>query len=121
MSSRDGDLQLDEIEPGDLLRDRVFDLQAGVDLEKIKIEMRVNKKFHSAGVGVLAGASQAHGGFAYFFAEFRRDDRRWRFLDYLLMAALYGTFALAQRNDATVGVGENLDFDVTRLSRYFSR
>ena len=119
MSSRDGDLQLDEIKSGDLLGDRMFHLEAGVDLEKIKIEMRVNEKFHGACVGVLTGARQAYRGVAHFFAEFRRDDRRRRFLDYLLMAALHGTFALSEGDDAAVGVGENLDFDVAGLLEIF--
>src|SRR6202011_1216158 len=45
MPSGDGDLELDEIEAGDLLGDRVLDLQTRVDLKKIEVEMCIDEKF----------------------------------------------------------------------------
>ena len=115
----DGDLQFDEIEAGDLFGDGMLDLQAGVDFEKIEIEMGVNEKFDGAGVGVAAGAREANGGVAHFFAQIGRHDRGRRFFDYFLVAALHGAFAFAERNDAAVRVGEDLNFDVARLLEIF--
>ena len=36
-----------------------------------------------------------------------------------MVAALHGAFAFTEGHDATVGVGENLDFDVARLFQIF--
>ncbi len=39
---------------------------------------------------------------------------RWRFLQQLLVAALDGALALAERDDVAVLVGEDLELDVAR-------
>src|SRR5579884_1745330 len=119
MAGCDGDLQLDEIEAGDLFGDGMLDLQAGVHFEEIEVVMLVNEKFDGAGIGIAAGASEAHRGVAHFFAEFGSHDRRRSFLDDLLMAALHGTFAFAQGDDAAVRVGEDLNFDVAGARKIF--
>jgi hypothetical protein len=119
MASGDGDLQFDEIEAGDLLGDRMLDLEAGVHFEKIKIEIGVDEKFDGACVGVSACARETDGGIAHLFAEVGSHDRRRCFFDHFLVAALDGAFAFAERDDAAVMVGENLDFDVVRLFEIF--
>src|SRR5256885_10022175 len=50
MPGGNGDLQLHEIEPSDLLRYRMLHLQARVDLQEIKIEVRVHQKLDCASV-----------------------------------------------------------------------
>src|SRR5207249_1754394 len=112
MAGGDGDLKLDEIEAGDLLGDRMLDLQARVYFQKIKIEMRIYKKFDRAGIDVSSGARKAHGSIAHFFTQVRRDDRGRRFFDDFLMPALNGAFAFAERHNAAVGVRENLNLNV---------
>ena len=47
------------------------------------------------------------------------SDRRRSFFDHFLVAPLDGAFAFAERNDAAVMVGENLDFNVVRLFQIF--
>ena len=112
MAGGDGDLKLYEIEAGDLLGDRMFDLQTRVHFQKIKIEVGVDQEFDSAGVDVAAGAREAHRGVAHFLAQVGRDDWRGRLFDHFLMAPLDGAFPLTERDDAAVSVGENLDFHV---------
>ena len=119
MTGGDGDLEFDEIEAGDLLGDGMLDLQARVHFEKIEIEMGVDEEFDGAGVDVAAGARQAHRGFAHFVAKIGRHDGGGSFFDDFLMAALDGAFAFAERDDTAVRVGEDLDFDVTRLFKIF--
>ena len=46
------ELQLDEIEPGGLLGDRVLDLQPGVHLEEVELAVIVGEEFHRPGAGV---------------------------------------------------------------------
>src|SRR5260370_31631568 len=75
-----GDLELHEIEAGDLLGDGMFDLQTRVHFQKIKIETRVNEEFYRAGIDVATGARNAHRSVAPFLAWLGRDDGRGRFL-----------------------------------------
>ena len=114
MSGGDGDLKFDEVEAGDLFGDGMLDLEARVHFEEIKIEICVDEKFDGACIGVAACAREADRGVAHFFAEVGRHDRRRSFLDHFLVAALDRAFAFAERNDAAVMVGEDLDFDVVR-------
>src|SRR5581483_4222442 len=75
-----------------------------------------------AGVGVLGEFSDAHGGLAHFVAQLAEtmlDERRRRFLDDLLVAALNGTIALAQVNNLPLVVAENLKFDVVGVFDVF--
>ena len=46
---------------------------------------------------------------------FGRDERRRRFLDHLLVAALDRAFALVQVEDVAVLIAEDLDLDVARV------
>ena len=114
LSRGDADLQLHQIESRDHFRDRMFHLQARIHFEKIKIALRVHKKFHCAGIRVARFLCEAHGGFAHGAPQFRRHDGRRRFLDYFLVPPLDGTFALAQMHDVAVRVAENLNFNVAR-------
>ncbi len=112
MAGGNGDLEFHKVEAGNLLGDGMLDLQARVHFQKIKIEIGVNEEFNSAGVDVAAGAREAHRGLAHLLAQVGRDDGRGRFLDHFLMAPLDGAFPFTERDDAAVGVGENLDFHV---------
>src|SRR5260370_27263987 len=115
----DGDLEFDEVEAGDLFSDGMLDLQARVDFQEIKIEMSVDEKFDGPGVDVAGGAREAHGGVAHLLEQLWCDDGRRGFLYDFLVAALHGAFAFTEGDDAPVGVGKNLDFDVARLFQVF--
>ncbi len=58
---------------------------------------------------------QRHEGAANLLAHLRRDLERRRFFNELLVAALDGAFALKERDDVAVLVGENLKLDVAGL------
>jgi hypothetical protein len=51
----------------------------------------------------------------------RGENRRGAFLPDLLVAALQRAVALAEMDGAAAAVAENLDLDVARFVRYFSR
>ena len=58
-------LRLDDIDTGDFFRDRVFDLNAWIDLDEIKfVAVGIHQKFDSAGMGVIGGARQFERRFA---------------------------------------------------------
>src|SRR3546814_19653191 len=52
---------------------------------------------------------------AHAFTHRRRHERRRRFLDHLLVAALDRAFALAEIDDVAVLVAAHLDFDMARV------
>jgi len=105
VSRGDGDLQLDQVEAGDLLGDGMFHLQACVHLKKVKIVVGVYQELDRTGVGIAAGAGQTHCGIAHAFAQLRRHDGRGSFFDHLLVAALHRAFALAERDHSAVRIG----------------
>ena len=55
----DGELQLDEVEPGDELGDRVLDLQPGVHLEEPEAAVRLEQELDRAGTDVADGLAAA--------------------------------------------------------------
>ena len=120
VSRSDGDLQLHQIEAGDLLRHRMLHLQARVHFEEIKIEAGIHQEFHRARVDVPARARQAHRGIAHFAPQIGSHHRRRRFFDHLLVAPLHEhsrspatplARAHRQKSESPRGVGR---------SRYFS-
>src|SRR5437667_272644 len=62
---------------------------------------------------------QFHGGVSHFLAKPRRHKRRWTFFDHLLVAPLNGTIALAEVNDVTVTIGDNLKFNMVWIDDEF--
>ena len=121
LPASDGNLQMDEIEAGDELGDGMLDLQAGVHLEEIKIwrtaqttvGLRLEEKFNGSGIGIAGGLGEADSGLAHAGAQVLTDDRRWSFLDDLLMTTLDGAIALAEIDAVAMFVGEDLYLDVT--------
>ena len=82
------DLQFDEIQACDLLRNRMLHLQTRIHFQEIKIQVLVHEEFHGAGVNVAARACQPHRSLAHSFAQFRRNNRRGRFFDHFLVTTL---------------------------------
>ena len=111
---RDGDLQLDQVESGGFLGDRVFDLQPGVHLQEVELAVVVGKELHRPRTGVADRAGGQPGGVEQPgpHARYALDQGRRRFLDDLLMAALDRAFPLADRPHRAVGIGHHLDLDV---------
>ena len=93
----DGELQLDEVEPGDELGDRVLDLQPGVHLEEPEPPVRVEQELDGAGPDVADGRGGGDRGVGHPPAQVGVDGGRRRLLDDLLVAALDRALPLVQR------------------------
>ena len=117
MAGGDGNLQFNEIEPGNLFGHGVFDLQASVYFQKIKIKICVDEKFYRARVRIAAGARQANRSVAHFFAQVGSHDWRRGFFNDFLMATLHRAFPFPERNNTAMTIGENLNFHVARLQQ----
>jgi hypothetical protein len=102
----------DQVETGDLLRDAVLDLQAGVDLEERDGAVLTHQELAGAGTDVprleqdrlrrVVKALHLVGG----------EERRGRLLDQLLVASLERAVAGGDDHDVAVGVGQALGLDV---------
>ena len=107
-------LPFHQVQAGDHLGDRVFDLQAGVDLHEIELSVGIDDELHRAGVDVADGGGGGHRRLAHGLAQIVVDEGRGRFLQHLLVAALGRAFALVEVDHPAVAVAEHLDLDVPR-------
>ena len=107
-------LQLDEIQAGGRLGDRMLDLQPGVHLQEEEVAVLVGHELDGARAGVADGLGRQPRGVEQLGAHAvgALDQRRGRFLDDLLVPALDRAFALADRPHGAVLVGHHLDLDV---------
>ncbi len=107
---------LHQIDSGDLFGDAVFDLQAGVHFQKVKLAAGgIDDKFHRARRAVSNRPHQPHGGPVQRLAHGVEQVGRRSFLDHLLVAALQGTVAFAQGDHLAPPVAEYLHLDVPSL------
>src|SRR5437016_4679005 len=89
-------------------------LQACVHLEKVEVPACIEHEFESARVHVPGGPGKSHSGGAHLCTQSGCQGNGWTLFDYLLVAALDGTFALTKMDQVTGGIAEHLDFDVAR-------
>ena len=110
----DAQLEFDQVDPGDQLSDRVLDLKPGVHLheEELVRVRRGHNEFDGACTDVVDAAGGVTSGGADTGAGGLVQQRGWRFLDDLLMAALQAALPLTEVNDVAVAIGKHLDFDV---------
>src|ERR1700737_1516432 len=119
LACRDADHLLDQIDAGDQFGDGMLDLQPRVHLEKIKALVLAGDEFDRAGRIVFHGFCERDRLLAHLAAGGLIEQRRRRFLDYLLIAALDRTFALAEINHIAMLVPEHLDFDMAGIDDEF--
>jgi hypothetical protein len=78
-------------------------------------------ELHGAGALIVHRLGQRHRLLAHRLAGALVEERRRRFLDHLLVAALDRALALEQVDAVAEGVAHHLDLDVARLLRRISR
>jgi hypothetical protein len=105
-------LEGDQVEAGDEFGDGVFDLETGVHLQEVKGAVGRGEELDGARAAVADRGRGGGGRGVQAFAHRRVDHRRRGLLDDLLVAALDGALALADRPDRAVHVGQDLHLDV---------
>ena len=118
LAGRDADLQLYDIEPGDHLGHRVFDLQPRVHLDEVELVFFI-QKLERAGAHVADLAARLGTAFGDPQSRARVEQRRRRLFDHLLVAALHRALAVAEVYHILVLVGDHLDLDVPRILQVF--
>ena len=114
----DLDLLIDDVNPGDHLRDWVLDLHARVHFDEEELSVLV-EELDRPGADVAQFRHSPRDNSADAVALLGVQGRGGTFLPHLLVAALQGAVALAEVNGVALGVAEHLDFDVARLGQIF--
>ena len=100
-------LQLDQVDAGGGLGDRVLDLQPGVDLEESEDALiRLVEELDSAGPAVSGSADKFGRHASKMVSLLLGQYRGAGFLDHLLVSALDGAVAHSRRPDIAVVVGD---------------
>ena len=97
----------------------MLDLQPGVHLEEIKASVLAGDELDGASRIVIDRLRERDCLFSHPSARLGVDERRWRFLDHLLVAALDRAFALAEIDDMAMLVAKHLDLDMARIDNEF--
>ena len=113
LAGRDPKLRLDQVDVGDLLRDGVLDLDAGVHLQEDMSAGRVDEELDRAGVGVADLPGERDGVGADPVPETGIEMGRRRDLDDLLVPALHRTVTFEEVDHLARAVREHLHLDVT--------
>ena len=81
-------LQMDKIQPGNQLRDRMLHLQTRIHFKKVEVLLLIDKELHGAGVGVSGGLCDTHCDFAHPAPHVSVHDRGRCFFQHLLVPPL---------------------------------
>ena len=119
LACRHAKLLADQINAGDLLGDRVLDLNAGVHLAEVEIAVVIDQEFDRTRVAVADALCQRNSRRGHLLAQLGRDESRRTFLDQLLVAALHRALTLEQVHHIAVVIAQNLHLDMARIVNIF--
>ena len=108
-----------DVDAGDLFGDRVFNLDASVDFDEVKLVLAVDEELDGTGVGVTRGLDQPNRGFADVLADRLGKVRGRSLFDKFLVAPLQATISFPEVHGVSVRVGEDLHFDMTGVLDVF--
>ncbi len=110
---QDVDLRLDDVDAGDLLGDRVLDLDARIDLDEVEFAgIGIHQELDRAGADIAGRLGDLQRVAAQLVALGVVEIGRRRALDDLLVAPLDRAVALEQMDGVAVGVAEHLHLDM---------
>ena len=108
----DPQLQLDQVQAGDRLGDRVLDLQPGVHLQEVERPVAVQHELDGTRAGIADRLARGDGRGGQRGPQTGVDARRRAFLHDLLVATLDRALALEQVDHGARRVAEDLHLDV---------
>ena len=109
---RYANLFFDDVDAGHHFGDGVLNLETRIRLHEIEIPLRVHQELECAGVRVVHRARRFDDDATHLAAHLLGERQRRRLLEQLLVASLDGALALAEVDDVTVAVAEDLELDV---------
>ena len=115
LTGGDPDLLLDEIHIGDRLRYRVFHLDPRVHFHEIEIFLFIQKELDGSRILISDCFRRPDRRLPHLFAEFIGDRRRRGLFKDFLVSSLDRAVALAEMDDISVSVTQDLEFDMARI------
>lgn len=112
------DLLGNEIDPRDLLGDRVFNLDAGVHLDEVELVI-LEQEFEGACTTIVDAPARFGTTLTDAHDIPAGDAGGRRFLDDLLVTALHRAIAFAKVDCIPETVGQDLDLDMARIFQVF--
>src|SRR6185295_2136889 len=113
LASRDQYLRLDDVYPGDHLRDRVLHLNSGIHFDEKEFPFFI-EELEGTGAAVPDFAAGVSTALPDAQPLLHRNQRGGSLLDYFLVAALHGAIPVTQVDSIAVFIGQDLYLDVTR-------
>ena len=114
-TARKTNLLLDQVDSSHHLGNRMLNLDAGIHLDEVEVEVPVDDKLHRAGIGIAGCFHQLLRRNSHLVPNFRRQPRRGRLLDQLLMPALETAITLAKMDHLAMVISEDLDLHMPGL------
>ena len=116
LAAGESQLQGDQIFAGDHFGHGMFNLNAGVHLQKEEFEGRgIYDELDGTGTGISLSRRECHRRFGHAVAHGRRQSGGGGFLDHFLETPLQRAIALKEMHRAAIAETEDLDFDMPRL------
>ena len=107
-------LGLDDVHAGDLFRNGVLDLDAGIDLNEVGLHVgSIDQELDRTSVLVVGTGGQIAGILVQLLAQVIGQGPAGGHLNDLLMTSLDGAIAFVQMDDIAGAVAEDLDLNVT--------
>src|SRR4029078_8039609 len=113
LAGRDQYLRLDDVYPGDHLRDRVLHLNSGIHFDEEEFALFI-KELEGTCAAVPDFAAGVNAALPDAPPLLPRNKRRRGLLDYFLVPALHGAIPVTQIDSVAVFIGKDLYLDVTR-------
>ena len=102
-----------QIQTGNPLGNRMLNLEASVDFQKIEFPIVVEDELHGSGIVITGGSGHGQRGPGHLLPQGLGHGWRGSLFDYFLIAALNGAFPFAKMDDIPGSVTKNLDFHMT--------
>ena len=113
-SLRNLQLQLHQIQTSYQFCNRMLHLNTGIHFHEIEVPVIVHQELNGSDVAVIAGLCSRYSCLLHPLPQLRCHQRAGGFLQHLLVAALHAAIPLAQCNNMTVCIGNDLYFYMVR-------
>src|SRR5256885_8881906 len=110
---------MNQVESGGELSHGMLHLQSGVHFKEIEIPALVNQEFYSSCVSVGGSSGYTDRDLPHPPPHLGVDNRRWRLLQYLLVAPLNRALAFSQIDDVAMLIGQDLHFNMSWIEQRF--
>ena len=115
MAFGNSNLLANQINIGDQLRDRMFNLKPCVHFQEEKLTRRIHQEFNRSGTDVIARLGHFDRTLSHLFPQRLVQKCRGGFFNHFLVSSLNAAFSLEEMDCIAMGITQYLNFDVPWL------